>query len=968
MPSNTATITIPVEPVNDAPVVDLDGPSEDGIDFETTFVENGPGIPIASPTATIDDVDSAQLTICVIAIDNPLLGSNETLSAVDQGGITSSYDPDSGVMTLVGPAPVTTFESILRTVTYTVLGDNPIDVNRHIDVTCRDDDPTNPGESVTATTTITIEEEGDEVVVDLNGPDQPGTGFTTPYTENDGPQPVTDVDLEIRDPDSDELASCTVRLLNAVDGNDEVLSAEDFNNIAVFYESFSHTLYFTNVQEKFFYELVLRSVRYEHMGENPTAIPDRQIQFQCRDTEGTPGDPSIATIQIVPVNDSPVVDPTGDEQDGIDYCTTFVEGDGPVPLVMKRFLTVSDLDDTLIVGAVAVLDTVFDGSDEVIAVDQGTLPSGVTSVYSNGLLSVAGSASIAEYQTILRTLTYNNGNVDPNEATRFVALTVQDASGTSTDFSDAAQLCVEVIAVNDPPVLDINPDGNERDYTTVFTENGDPVPVVGPIDPIFDPDSSNIKNCTLDLQETPDGADEWLEVTILGNTVVNHYDTETGLLTLVGVAPISQYDTVLRSIMYTNANESPSSADRIVEIVCYDAAGSESLPSDPVYTTIQVVPVNDPPAPILGTEGDDHIDNTVVFTEDEGPVALAATGIVVVTEPDGDRITSCSYTLDEPASGVLAAGSDAVQNAGLTQSYNSNTGVLTISGSASDSTYSRVLETVTFDSDSQNPQGPRNVVLQCTDENGASTPVDQRPVTYISVVPVADPPIVDLNNPDKPGRDFSTVLEDPEGVPFADIDLTIDDADSVLLSSCSVRMAFPPQEGEGFCYEPAANSTVEWEWDLATGEVVFYGLASVEEYEDVLQALQYLNLGVTEEGFVQTLNVSCIDETGLQGPSSFATIYMHYNDGFCPVFSSSTDDCGCDTTSSSSHSSTCTSSTSDDDDCDDCNDDDDDDCNDCDDSDIADVIVNIENNIINSATSTSVAVSVLLAALAVLML
>eukprot|EP00168_Porphyra_purpurea_P019262 TRINITY_DN7590_c0_g1_i2.p2 TRINITY_DN7590_c0_g1~~TRINITY_DN7590_c0_g1_i2.p2 ORF type:complete len:183 (+),score=37.65 TRINITY_DN7590_c0_g1_i2:645-1193(+) len=182
-------------------------------------------------------------------------------------------------------------------------------------------------------------------------------------------------------------------------------------------------------------------------------------------------------------------------------------------------------------------------------------------------------------------------------------------------------------------------------------------------------------------------------------------------------------------------------------------------------------------------------------------------------------------------------------------------------------------------------------------------------------------------------------------------------------------MAFPPQEGEGFCFEPSENTTVQWDWDLATGKVVFYGEASVEEYEEVLQALQYLNLGVTEEGFVQTLNVSCIDETGLQGPSSFATVYMHHNDGFCPVFSSSSDsdDCGCDgdstSSSSTSHSTTCTSNTSSDDDSDD-----DDDCNDCGDSDIPDVIVNIENNIVNSATSPSLALSVVLAALALLVL
>ena len=96
---------------------------------------------------------------------------------------------------------------------------------------------------------------------------------------------------------------------------------------------------------------------------------------------------------------------------------------------------------------------------------------------TNGILRLVGRDSVVRYQSILRTLTFNDSNQDPEAETRQVVISVTDG----TIGSDRSTVDLNVIPVNDPPRA-----GNIQD---IVLEQGETTTVT--ID-AFDPDDIDI--------------------------------------------------------------------------------------------------------------------------------------------------------------------------------------------------------------------------------------------------------------------------------------------------------------------------------------------------------------------------------------------------------------------------------------------------------------------------------------------
>jgi len=76
-----------------------------------------PGTPVAiDPTLTI--AGSGTITGARVLIQSGFVASEDTLAFAAQGGISGSYAPSTGVLTLGGTATVAAYEAALRTVTY----------------------------------------------------------------------------------------------------------------------------------------------------------------------------------------------------------------------------------------------------------------------------------------------------------------------------------------------------------------------------------------------------------------------------------------------------------------------------------------------------------------------------------------------------------------------------------------------------------------------------------------------------------------------------------------------------------------------------------------------------------------------------------------------------------------------------------------------------------------------------------
>jgi hypothetical protein len=108
----------------------------------------------------------------------------------------------------------------------------------------------------------------------------------------------------------------------------------------------------------------------------------------------------------------------------------FVATNGPLSLTdpaAEIFVSSANLTS-----ASAVLDVAPDGADEVLIAD--TTGTGITAVYDvpSRTLSLSGVDTVANYNTVLRTIQYNNTSGSPTNAPRVVTISASNAYGTGS--------------------------------------------------------------------------------------------------------------------------------------------------------------------------------------------------------------------------------------------------------------------------------------------------------------------------------------------------------------------------------------------------------------------------------------------------------------------------------------------------------------------------------------------------------
>jgi hypothetical protein len=152
---------------------------------------------------------------------------------------------------------------------------------------------------------------------------------------------------------------------------------------------------------------------------------------------------STATLTITAVNDAPTVTPSSGS-------TTYVENASAVTI--DGGLTVGDVDNATLSSATVAITTNFNAAQDILAATMGT--SGITASYngSTGVLTLSGSATVAQYQTVLRSVTYVNTSDAPTTGTRTISFKVNDG----TIDSNSATRNVTVTGVNDAPTLSLS--------------------------------------------------------------------------------------------------------------------------------------------------------------------------------------------------------------------------------------------------------------------------------------------------------------------------------------------------------------------------------------------------------------------------------------------------------------------------------------------------------------------------------
>ena len=111
--------------------------------------------------------------------------------------------------------------------------------------------------------------------------------------------------------------------------------------------------------------------------------------------------------------------------------TATFAGGGPMPIVDQSNLAVIDADDSNIRSATVTLANRLDGAAErLTAVTTGT---GLSSSYveASGVLTLSGSASKADYEQVLRTVSYDNTAASPSGGTRQANFVINDGTVNS---------------------------------------------------------------------------------------------------------------------------------------------------------------------------------------------------------------------------------------------------------------------------------------------------------------------------------------------------------------------------------------------------------------------------------------------------------------------------------------------------------------------------------------------------------
>ena len=173
----------------------------------------------------------------------------------------------------------------------------------------------------------------------------------------------------------------------------------------------------------------------------------------------------------------------------VNYATTFNEGGAAVAIASNPGIT----DDAAQMASARIVLTNAQATDEL---NVGTLPAGITAsrTVANGqiVVTLTGSASLADYQRAIQAVTFDNNSDNPVAGSRVIQVTVNDGFMNS----NVATTTVNVVAVNDAPnasndsiitnivngpivvpewVLlsnDSDPDGPALDITAVSNANG----------------------------------------------------------------------------------------------------------------------------------------------------------------------------------------------------------------------------------------------------------------------------------------------------------------------------------------------------------------------------------------------------------------------------------------------------------------------------------------------------------------
>ncbi|GAB9231892.1 VCBS domain-containing protein [Bradyrhizobium diazoefficiens] len=559
------------------------------------------------------------------------------------------------------------------------------------------------------------------------------------------------------------------------------------------------------------YSLDAANAAYQHLAQGATT--DVVANYTVTDEHGATSS-STLTITLTGTNDAPVLNANGGS---LPYT------ENQAATAIDTVLTASDVDSANLTGATVSITANFTSGQDVLGFSN---QNGITGSYnaSTGVLTLTGSATVAQYQAALESVTYFNSSDNPSGTTRTISYQVDDGQ-TANHASNIVTSTVAVTPVNDAPV-------GVAGHTLNYTEN-QAATAIDPALTLSDVDNANLASATVQITGNYVNGQDVLGFTNQ-NGITGSFNAATGTLTLTGSSSVANYQTALDSVTYLNTSDNPSGVARTVTIITNDGTANSVAVTD----TINVTPVNDAPVVVAG--------HTLSYTENQAATAIDPA--LTVSDIDSANLASATVQI----TGDYVTGQDVLgftnQN-GITGSFNAATGTLTLTGSSSVANYQTALDSVTYLNTSDNPSGlARTVTIITNDGTANSVAVTDT----INVTPVNDAPVVVAGHTLSYTENQAATAIDPA--------LTVSDIDSANLASATVQITGDYVTGQdvlGFTNQNGITGS----FNAATGTLTLTGSSSVANYQTALDSVTYLNTSDNPSGLARTVTIITNDGT-----------------------------------------------------------------------------------------------------------
>jgi len=537
--------------------------------------------------------------------------------------------------------------------------------------------------------------------------------------------------------------------------------------------------------------------------------PTRSVRIAASDGEGSVIEGSF-TLTVTDGNEPPVLTLSAG---------SLAYTEGAAAVVVDGGLTVADFDDTALTGATVRISVGFQAGDELLFTPQ----LGITRSYNaaTGVLTLSGSASLSDYRTALRSITYRSTSDNPGaKAIEFV---VKDGDDTSA----AVARSLAVTGVNDAPTLDTS------DAALAYPENALPLAADAGV-VVTDPDSQ-IKAATVQVTTGFVAAqDELAFANQLG--ITGAYDDTTGKLTLSGTAAVASYQAALRAVTYENISDNPAPPARELTFVVTDAKGAVSAAAT---RAIAIGATND--AATIAT-------TAAVLPYTEGAATTAVDPALSVTDPDDPNIEGARVRISggfQAADELLFTG-----QFGIIGNYAGGTGELTLIGTSSLANYQAALRSIQFRHNGENPGTSKTIEFRADDGNGLG-PASTR---TIAVTPVNDSPLVTTT-------EANLAYTENVGAVQIDAGLGVADPDSAQLTGATVRISanfVAAQDTLAFAGQPGISGA----YNGTTGVLNLTGSASVAAYRTALRTVTFTYDGEDTSPPARTITFRATDNLG----------------------------------------------------------------------------------------------------------